>query len=139
MLRISAKVDYSLRELVAIAQAGGSPVKGHQLAAAEGIPPRFLGSTLADLRRAGLVESRRGAKGGYWLARAASTITVAEVIEAVDGELVDVRALPGDAASSTTAIWQELVRQLTVLLGAVTVADLAAGVPNPWTSQGDNM
>src|SRR3954466_6539610 len=86
-MRVTAKVDYALRALAELAAADGATVKGDQLSQAQGIPLKFLENILAELRRAGLVGSQRGAEGGYRLQRAAGTITVADVIRAVEGPL----------------------------------------------------
>ena len=71
-VRISAKADYAIRAMVELAAAGEGPVKGERLAQAQQIPIKFLENIMVDLRRAGLVQSQRGAEGGYWLARAAA-------------------------------------------------------------------
>src|ERR1700735_2309264 len=89
-MHIPAKVDYGIRALLALA-AAGPPQTAEYLAGEQGLPPRFLGAILADLRRAGLVASQRGSEGGYRLARAPRQITVAEVIRALDGPLAEVR------------------------------------------------
>ena len=74
-----------------LAAAGGGPVKGDALATAQGIPPKFLENILSDLRQSGLIRSQRGSEGGYWLARPAEEISVADVMRAVDGPLASVR------------------------------------------------
>jgi len=81
-VRITAKADYAVRAAVelAAAQGGGMPVKGEQLARSQDIPQNFLENILTELRRAGLVRTRRGAEGGYQLARSAEEITVADVL-----------------------------------------------------------
>ena len=78
----------------------GGPVKGDALAERQDIPPKFLENILADLRRAGLVRSQRGADGGYWLARPAAEVTVADVIRAVEGPLADVHGIPPETSST---------------------------------------
>src|SRR5271163_2381473 len=83
-VHIPAKVDYGLRALLSLA-AAGEPQTAETLATAQGLPPRFLGAIMADLRRASLVASQRGADGGYRLARPPEEITLAEVIRALDG------------------------------------------------------
>ena len=70
-MHIPAKVDYGLRALLTLA-ASGAPQTAEYLAGEQGLPPRFLGAILADLRRAGVVASQRGAEGGYRLARTAT-------------------------------------------------------------------
>jgi Rrf2 family protein len=135
VLRISAKVDYAVRALVEVARGEGRPVKAHEIARAQGIPERFLGAVLTQLRRGGLVESRRGGDGGYWLARPSRDIHVADVIAAIDGEVIDVRAVP-DARSETAAMWDHTARRVQALLTAVTIADLSTGIQpgseSPW-------
>jgi Rrf2 family protein len=123
VLRISAKVDYAVRALVRVAEGGGAPVKMHTIAEQEEIPAKFLSGALTDLRRAQLIESRRGGGGGYWLARPPADITVGDIIRALDGELVDVRALPGDD-SVTTRVWSSVEDVLTAALDGVSLADL---------------
>ena len=90
-MRITAKVDYAVRAVMKLADGDGSPVKRDEIVAAEKIPPKFLENILAELRRAGLVESQRGSDGGYWLSRPASEISVADVMRAVEGPLASVR------------------------------------------------
>ena len=93
-MRVSAKADYAVRAMVELAACGGSrssPAKGEAISAAQAIPLRFLENILGELRVHGLVHSRRGADGGYWLARDADEITLAEIIRAVEGPLATVR------------------------------------------------
>src|SRR5437764_15259663 len=92
-MRVSAKVDYALRAVIELASAGDGPVKGERIAQAQEISLKFLENILGDLRQAGLVRSQRGAEGGYWLARPAAEITLAEVIRAVEGPLANVRGV----------------------------------------------
>ena len=82
-MRVSAKTDYAIRAALELAAAGDSkPVKGERIATAQAIPLRFLENILMQLRHAGLVDSRRGAEGGYRLARPAGEVTLADVIRA---------------------------------------------------------
>ena len=92
-MRVSAKADYAVRAMVELAAAGEGPVKGERIAQAQEIPINFLENIMADLRNAGLVRSRRGVDGGYWLGRPAEEITIADVIRAVDGPLAAVRGV----------------------------------------------
>ncbi len=140
-MRISAKSDYAVRaaaELAAAQQAqaaGPAPawVKTETVATAQGIPLAFLLNILAELRTAGLVQSRRGVDGGYRLARAATDITVADVIRAVDGPLANIAgARPEDmeypgAATALRETWIALRATMRGVLETVTLADLAAG------------
>ena len=91
-MHISARTDYAVRALLTLAAAGpGGTVTGQALAAEQQLPQKFLEAILADLRRSGLIRSRRGPVGGYSLARPATEIAVGDVVRAVDGPLAVVR------------------------------------------------
>jgi Rrf2 family protein len=132
-VKVSAKADYAVRAAVELAASGEGPVKGDRIAAAQQIPPNFLENILADLRNAGLVASRRGAEGGYWLARPAAEISVADVIRAVDGPLAAVRGQRSEqvtfegSAASMRDVWVAVRASLRNVLERVTLADVAAG------------
>ena len=132
-MRVSAKADYALRAVVELAAAGPGPVKGDRIAQAQSIPPNFLENILADLRNAGLVASKRGAEGGYWLARSADEITLADVIRAVDGPLANVRGLRSEqvsyegSAERLRDVWVAVRASLRAVLEQVTVGELARG------------
>jgi Rrf2 family protein len=134
-MRISAKADYAVRAAaeLAAASSAGRPVKGEQLASAQGIPQKFLENILGDLRSAGLVVSRRGAEGGYSLTRPPVEISVAEVLRAVEGPLAAVQGTRpeglhyGGAAARLPEVWVALRANLRAVLERVTLADLASG------------
>jgi Rrf2 family protein len=133
-MRISAKADYAVRAAAELAAApAGRPVKGEQLAQAQAIPPKFLENILADLRNAGLVQTRRGAEGGYALTRAAGEISVADVMRAVEGPLAAVQGIRPEslhyagAATRLPEVWVALRANLRAVLERVSLADLAAG------------
>ena len=90
-MRLSARADYALRAAVELAAADGGHITAEQLARAQHIPGKFLEAILTQLRRAGLVRSQRGPEGGFWLAKPASDIALADIIRAIDGQLVGVR------------------------------------------------
>ena len=96
---VSARSDYAVRAMLAVAAQGQDLVKAATLAKAQDIPLSFLQGILLDLRRAGLLHSHRGVEGGYALARSASLITVGDVLRAVSGSLTTVRGLPADVAT----------------------------------------
>jgi Rrf2 family protein len=132
-VHISAKVDYAVRTLVEIAAADSPPVKAEHLAAAQSIPHKFLEAVLGDLRRAELVQSRRGPDGGYWLARPPEEIAVADVIRAIEGPLASVRGERpeeveyGGPAKPLRDVWIAVRVNLRAVLEAVTIADVASG------------
>jgi Rrf2 family protein len=133
-MRVSAKADYALRAAAELAAAEGKgPVKGEQLARAQSIPPKFLENILVELRHAGLVQSQRGVEGGYWLARPADEITLAEVIRAVEGPLANVRGTRPESveyegvAEPLRDVWIAVRASLRRVLESVTLADVARG------------
>jgi Rrf2 family protein len=131
-MHIPAKVDYGIRALLALA-AAGTPQTAEYLAGEQGLPPRFLGAILADLRRSGIVASRRGAEGGYRLARPAKEISMADVIRALDGPLAEVRGYRPEmtnykgAAENLQQVWVAVRASLRSVLEKVTLADVIAG------------
>jgi Rrf2 family protein len=132
-VRVSAKADYAIRAAVELAAAGDGPTKGERIAQAQSIPTNFLENILVDLRNAGLVASRRGADGGYWLARPADEISLADVIRAVDGPLANVRGVRSEqveyvgSAEPLRDVWVAVRASLRGVLEQVTLADLASG------------
>jgi Rrf2 family protein len=131
-VRTTAKADYAVRAAVELAAVGGL-TNAEQIAQAQDIPVNFLENILRDLRRAGIVESRRGQAGGYALARAADEISIADVIRAVEGPLANVRgqapeslAYPG-GAEKLRDVWVALRASIRSVLEGVTLADVARG------------
>lgn len=136
-MRITAKVDYAVRAAVELAAAPPGPMKGDALARRQGIPAKFLENILADLRRAGIVASQRGAEGGYRLARPAAEIQVADIIRAVEGPLADVHGSPPEEVDYTgpavplRRVWVATRAALRSILEEVSVADIAEGTLPP--------
>lgn len=132
-MHISAKVDYAVRALVALAAEGGGPLPGSTIAKSQDLPAKFLEGILAELRRAGIVASQRGAEGGYRLARPASEITIADVMRAIDGPLAEVRGLRPEftsyagSAQSLKDVWIAVRASLRQVLEHTTLADVASG------------
>jgi Rrf2 family protein len=132
-VRVSAKVDYAIRAAAELARAGDRHVKGEQIAQAQSIPLKFLENILLELRHDGLVSSQRGADGGYWLARPAAEISLAEVIRAVEGPLANVRGVRPEVleyegvAQPLRQVWIAVRASMRSVLEEVTLADLASG------------
>ena len=133
-MRITAKADYALRaSAVLAASEPGVPIKGEAIATAQHIPLHFTENILRELRRAGIVRTQRGADGGYLLAVAANTVSVADVIRAVEGPLAAIQGvrpeqLHYDGAAETLGdVWIALRASIRVVLETVTLADLASG------------
>jgi Rrf2 family protein len=125
MISITTKSPYALQALAELGRTGGDgPVPIGELARRRDIPVQFLEQLFATLRRAGVLKSQRGVKGGYTFARAPSEITVLEIVELLEGPLGrDADGIFGDAAGAARNV-----------LAASTIADIverearAAGV-----------
>ena len=135
-MQVSARADYALRAASELARAKveqTGPLKGERIAAAQGIPKKFMENILLDLKHHGLVRTQRGASGGYWLAMPAEKITLADVIRAVEGPLANVRGeWPEDveyagAAERLREVWIAVRANLRAVLETVTLADLVEG------------
>ncbi|MDX6485038.1 MAG: hypothetical protein QOF43_191 [Gaiellaceae bacterium] len=139
-MRTTAKADYAVRAAVELAAAGGL-VTAEQIAQAQGIPANFLENILRDLRRAGIVDSRRGQQGGYVLARPAEEISIADVIRAVEGPLANVRGHSPDAleypgsAEKLRDVWVALRAGVRSVLERVSLADVASGELPPFVAE----
>ena len=131
-MRVSAKADYAIRAMVELAAAGGGPLKAERIAQAQEIPIKFLENIMADLRQAGLVRSQRGTEGGYWLARPAEEINLAQVVRAVEGPLANVRGRRSEevefsgAAAPLREVWIAVRASLRRVLESVTLGDMVA-------------
>jgi Rrf2 family cysteine metabolism transcriptional repressor len=141
-MMFSTKAEYGVRVMAHLAgREGDGPVALGTIAAAEGLPLAYLEHLMARLRRAGLVASRRGAHGGYNLARPATAISMAEVVQAlegdiapiecisegVDGALVCSREAHGDACP-TKLLWTRVRGSIVATLREMSLADLAGPV-----------
>src|SRR5207342_530086 len=146
-MRVSAKADYAVRAAAELAAAGDGPVKGEKLAEAQDIPLQFLEHILLELKHHGIVRARRGAKGGYWLARPADEVTIADLVRAVEGPIADVQSTPPEAieyrgnSEHLREVWVAVRASLRTVLEQVTLADLVSGnlppVVEELTSQPD--
>ena len=136
-MRLSARVDYALRAMSELA-AADAPRTVEQLAEAQRLPNKYLESILGELRRTGLLRSQRGPEGGYRLARPAGTISIADVIRALDGELANVRGSRpenlayGGSAAALQEVWIALRASERAILEGVTLAHVGSGeMPKP--------
>lgn len=119
MLAITSKSPYAVRALCELARHDPSqPVPIGEIARRREIPVQFLEGLFATLRRAGVLQSQRGVKGGYSFARPPSEITVLEVVELLEGDL-------GGEAATAGAVWTEAVGAARAVLAAATITELA--------------
>ncbi len=142
-MQVSAKTDYALRAAAELARAAADetgPVKGESISEIQGIPRKFMENILHDLKRSGIVRTRRGASGGYWLALPAEEISLAAIIRAVEGPLANVRGEWPEAVEYSGAaehlqeVWIAVRANLRAVLESVTLADLVEGdLPAPIT------
>src|ERR1700689_1539587 len=132
-MRLSARADYALRAAIELAAAGTGHVTADQLARAQQIPGKFLETILTQLRRAGLIRSQRGPDGGFWLARPAAEISLADIIRAIDGQLLGVRGERPEnlgyvgAGEPLQTVWIALRANERAVLEEVTLAHLVSG------------
>ena len=122
-MRVPQRLDYALRALVLLAlQPEGEYIAAGDLANHLGLPRRFVEQQVTSLSRSGIVRCRRGASGGCALARGAAEVTVLDVIEAVQGDVLDVPRVTGSAAST---VWAEAADNLSGFFATVNLSDLA--------------
>lgn len=133
-MHVTAKADYAVRAVIELAGSSQeAPRKVDDVAKAQSIPVSFLENILTQLRSAGVVRSQRGPEGGYWLARPADELNLAQVIRAVEGPLVGVRGQRpeeieyGGSAKALQQVWIALRTSLREVLENVTVEDVAEG------------
>lgn len=133
-MQISAKTDYAMRALLALAACERDAlVKGEILASSQNLPRKFLENIMLELRRAGIVTSHRGAEGGYRLARPPAEISLAAVMRAVDGPLAEVHGHRPEttayvgAAEHLQEVWVAVRASLRAVLESVTLADVVDG------------
>ena len=133
---ISARTEYAIRAMLTLARAaliGSGPVSVDALATAQGLPRKFLEAIVGGLRRAGLVTSTRGARGGYALTREASRISLGDVFRAVDGPLAEVRGLrPHETryegvAEHLPTVWVAVRASLRQVLDETSLAQVLSG------------
>ena len=144
-MMFSTKAEYGVRVMVALARRDGdAPLSLAEIAENDGLPLAYLEHLVARLRKAGLVDSRRGARGGYLLARPAEEITMAEVVaalegsiapiecitEATDGSLVCAReAADDDRVCATKLLWARVRGSIVRTLEDTTLSDLVQDKP----------
>ena len=134
-MRFSTRSEYGIRVMVRLGRSyGAGPVPLADLARQENLPLPYLEQIAAQLRRAGLVSSRMGVKGGYTLAHSPETVSMADIVRSLEGSLAPVSCLaegggPGecthaDSPCSAHAFWEQLQGTITATLQSVSVADL---------------
>jgi Rrf2 family transcriptional regulator, cysteine metabolism repressor len=143
-MMFSTKAEYGVRVMVELARRPGHvPVPLAEIAATDGMPLAYLEHLVARLRKAGLVDSRRGSRGGYLLARPASEISMADVVEALegsiapieciseaaDGSIVCARESSRDHVCPTKLLWTRVRMSIIDTLRETMLADLLVSAP----------
>jgi Rrf2 family transcriptional regulator, cysteine metabolism repressor len=146
-MMFSTKAEYGVRVMAHLAAHDGDrPISLGSIADAEGLPLAYLEHLVQRLRKAELVESRRGAHGGYSLARPAGDITMAEVVRALEGEIAPIECItadperglicardgePGHDPCPTKLLWTRVQGSIVRTLSDMTLADLARPTRKP--------
>ena len=133
-MHVTAKADYAVRAVIELADSRqDAPRKVDDVAQSQGIPVSFLENILTQLRSSGIVRSQRGPEGGYWLAKPAADVSLAQIIRAVEGPLVGVRGQRPEeieyvgSAESLQQVWIALRANERAVLEQVTLADIVSG------------
>lgn len=128
MFRLSQRADYGLILLSKLASKEGR-VSVTQIARENNISSRFLSQIALDLKKAGLINSKEGVSGGYALAKKANKIKLSEVLEILEGDLVEGKCFEKGHKCSCGAdkIWQQLQKEMYATVASKTVADIAGG------------
>jgi Rrf2 family protein len=149
-MMFSTKAEYGVRVMVELARrAGEEPIPLAEIAERGGLPLAYLEHLVARLRKAGLVDSRRGSRGGYLLARSPTEITMAEVVEALEGSIAPIECIsegsdgtivcsreahePGHTCP-TKLLWTRVRGSIVHTLQETTLADLVPGPSLPSTT-----
>jgi Rrf2 family protein len=133
-MKFGVGVDYSLKALLMLAERYGvnSPVRVEEIAENQGIPENYLRRLLIELKRGGLVASQKGPSGGYMLARPPARITMADVVEIIEGDYTPVECLedsssmcPREAPCAMREVWREVRNSVDGILRGVTLQSLS--------------
>lgn len=137
-MKLTNRGEYALLAMMELARRhGGEPVSAEALAGAGGMPVKFLEQLLLQLRRAGLICSRRGRNGGHWLAREPRQITLAEIVRAMDGALAPTgavsryfyRSTPIEREAGLVAVFRKIRDLVAETLERTTLADVCGSAP----------
>jgi Rrf2 family protein len=135
MLKVPQKLEYAIRAMIelAVRRDEGGLIPAREIAERQQVPLRFLEQQLGALSRAGLVESFRGAGGGCRIARDPADITVAQIADAIEGQIYPVFCLEpsdhtcfADSRCGLQGFWADVARAVQEVFERTTVADLAA-------------
>jgi Rrf2 family protein len=125
-MNISSKCDYACRAVVALAQhhMANKPITATSLAEKRNIPEKYLVHILLQLKKAGIVNSIRGAQGGYMLARPADTITLLDVVSAIDGTILNPKPSNDNTCKDLQQTWESITEKLESAFSSVTIQSI---------------
>ena len=133
-MKFGVGVDYSLKALLMLADRypSAQPLRVEEIAAAQGVPENYLRRLLIELKRGGLVLSQKGPSGGYMLARPPARITMADVVEIIEGDYTPVECLeegaksfcPRDSGCPMRDVWREVRNSVVSILRSATLQSL---------------
>jgi Rrf2 family protein len=134
-MKFGVGVDYSLKALLMLADRypSSQPLRVEEIAAVQGVPENYLRRLLIELKRGGLVLSQKGPNGGYMLARPPARITMADVVEIIEGDYTPVECLedgansfcPRDGGCPMRDVWREVRDSVVGILRSATLQSLA--------------
>jgi Rrf2 family cysteine metabolism transcriptional repressor len=133
-MKFGVGVDYSLKALLMLAERypAGQPTRVEEIAESQGVPENYLRRLLIELKRGGLVVSQKGPSGGYMLARPPARISMADVVEIIEGDYLPVECLddgnatcPRDNPCAMRDVWREVRDAVTRILRSATLQSLS--------------
>lgn len=128
-MKVSQKLEYACRAMVQLAKSSsGSQIsRVETLAEKEAISPTFLVQILNDLRRAGLVQSRRGKLGGYSLAKEPAEISLSQIVQAIEGVIMEIDSdRRGESGDRVAGLWEEMARALEDKMASISLQEMVA-------------
>lgn len=126
-MKLSLKTEYACRVLAQLGRHFGNEELSHieNLAEAEKIPANYLVQILNDLKNSGLIHSRRGKQGGYSLARHPGSVTLLDIIRAMEGEILESSRQPqGESGQRVQEIWKQMAESVAEKAGSINLEDL---------------
>lgn len=136
-MKLSTKGEYATRAVLYLSQRyGGEVIQIHEIARHEKIPVKYLEQILLALKNAGLLRSKKGVKGGYYLARSPEEITMGEVVRVMDGALAPIKCVstnfyercPEELSCGIRNVWLEVRNAVANILDNTTFADLCKDI-----------
>ena len=147
-MKVSTRGEYGVRAMVALAHGyGDGPMSITEIARQSSVPPAYLEQLIAPLRRAALVQSKRGARGGYMLTREPALIRIGDIYRVMEGPVAPMDCVSEDTEDQTCPlidgcetrpIWLKVRDSIVDALDSTTLADLAKTPPTPRADESDS-